>query len=82
VTRVAQGHVQVHFTTAWTLPLQPFFSIDYPRHNGSTSFTKRYVIVAPYSLQTTSVVELYIYSYNGSNWIRDDTDFWLTVYAS
>lgn len=82
ITRVGTGHVQVNFTSTWTLPAQPFFAIDYPRHSGGTSFTKRYVAVAPYSLQTTSRVELYIYSYNGTNWVRDDTDFWVTVYAA
>lgn len=81
ITRVGTGHVQVHFANAWTLPLQPFFGIDYPRTSGGTP-AHPYVIVAPYSLQTTSMVELYIYKYDGTNWVRDDTDFWLSVHAS
>lgn len=82
ITRVGQGHVQVNFTTAWTLPLQPFFAVDYQRTAGLAT-NKAWVIVAPYSLQTTTRCELYIYSYDvaGNAWNRDDTDFWLSVYA-
>jgi hypothetical protein len=82
VTRVGQGHVKVTFNTAWTLPMQPFFAIDYNRFGAGTP-SKPYVIVAPYSLQTTTVCELYIYSYDtvANSWGRDDTDFWLTVHA-
>jgi hypothetical protein len=81
ITRVGQGHVQVSFTTAWSLPTLPFFSADFPRKSGGSP-GKPYVICTPYSAQTSSRVELYIYSYDGTNWGRDDTDFFLTVYGA
>lgn len=83
VTRVGTGHLQVHFSHPWVLPMQPFFAVDYPRTAGTAPGTKVWNVVAPYSLQTATVCELYIYSYdvNANTWNRDDTDLWLSIYA-
>lgn len=82
ITRVGQGHVQMNFATAWALPMQPFFCVDYPRSSGGVA-NKHWNIVAPRSLQTTTRCELYIYSYDvaGNAWNRDDTDFWVVVHG-
>lgn len=82
VLRVSQGRYTVTLTSAVTLSMQVFLSVDYARTNGGTD-SEIWVACTPYSAITTTTFGVWLYTFNtGTNqWARGDTDFFFVAHA-